>query len=309
MGVKIRILASTGAVALTFQAGPAAAQYMPHLDPNLYMLTVMQMNSGSCGPMSDDEIDEARLPAPGIMQAYFDAAQSGASISHMFKLNGKTNWTLGDHSVGEDELDMQVDPLAVAGNSLDTETLRFFRAGNHQTALGQWLVTNPADEVAGVYTGQFTRERGEWRLHKLQIFRADDPVEPIKHYCSEPGDLNEATLRVAEASVDETERQVERAVRRYERDESRAVEAEARAAEKPDSSGRARRASERRQLANERLEELEEARLRLTEAQSELEVAQAEQAEFAALTISASGAREFRLLDDDGKRIEENAGQ
>ncbi len=295
---------------------PAAAQYMPHLDPNLYILTAMMMNNGvgTCGPMSDSEIDEARLPAPLVMQAYFDAAQSGEPVSPMFRLTSKTSWTLGDLIVGEDELDSQSDPLAVTGNTLDTDTLRFFRAGTHQTAQGQWLVLTPEDDVAGVYNGLFQRERGEWKLQELEIFRADDEVAPIRHYCSEPGDLNERRVNGLETQITNLERQLERRQERLLRDEQRAVEAEERAAQKPDSSGRARRAAQRRARADERMADVQETRALLEEARADLGKARTELTEFQAQTTAARNARHFRLLDDEGRQkpykgeAEESAG-
>lgn len=308
MAVSMKVCASVGAAALAFSAVPAAAQYMPHLDPNLYMLTTMNMmGPGSCGPMVEAEIDEARLPAPGIMQAYFDARQAGNPVSSVFKLNGKTSFTHGASSFGELELDAASDPLATPGNALDTDTLRFFRAGTHQTALGQWLVTGPDGNGVGVYTGEFTRESGEWKLHKLTAYAGEEPVGPILHYCSEPGDLDERQVNASETLVAQAERQVERAQRRLERDEADAVEAEARAAEKPDSSGRARRATERRARADERAAELAEAQGKLAEAREKQAEAQAEREEFLALTGPAYLAGQFRLLDDEGKPIAEEA--
>ncbi len=301
--------------ALTLVAGAAllgvpqvaAAQYMPHLDPNLYILTTMQMNSGAggCGPMPQAEIDEARLPAPGIMQAYFAAAQAGQPVSPHFRLGSKTAWTLGDRTVGQAELDMQSDPLAVAGNSLDPETLRFFRAGTHQTAQGQWLVTAPDGTVAGVYVAQFQREDSQWKLLTLEVFRADDMVAPIMHYCSEPGDLNDRRVTGGEALVTHHERKLERAQRRHDEDLARAVEAEARAAERPDNRSRAQQATERRARANERQEQLETARTNLAEAREDLEEARADFAELQSRTTQARNARDFRLLDDDGKLLSE----
>lgn len=305
----IKIFASLSATALAIQATPAAAQYMPHLDPSLYANAVMMsMNGqGTCGPMPESEIDEAREPAPGIMQAYFDAAQAGQPVSPVFKLTKKTSWTLGEQSVGQEQLDAQRDPLAVSGNSLDPQTLRFFRAGTHRTAQGQWLVRDADGNVAGVYNAQFEREQREWKLLGIEIFRADDQVAPIKHYCSEPGDLNETKVEGAEARVKSAERAVEKARERFARDDAKATEAEAKAAEKPNSSGRARRAAERRARADARLLQVEEKEKELAEAQIKKLKADEEHAQFLALTTPARNAHTFRLLDDDGKPVEQAA--
>lgn len=294
------LAALAAAVALP---APAAAQYMPHLDPNLYMFAMMNYGTSTCGPMVDSEIDEARLPAPGIMQAYFDAAQAGEPISPSFKLNKRTRWVLGEASAGQAELDAQRDPLAAAGNRLDPETLRFFRAGIHTTAQGQWLVLAPDGGVAGVYTAQFEREEGQWKLLALEIARAGDRVSPIKHYCSEPGDLVEAQVKGREQMVAGAERAFERAQRNHAKAEQTAAASEAKAAEKPDSSSRAQRAAADRAKAEERRQRLEREAADLAEANAKLAEARAELAEFQALTTEARNARSFRELDKDGKKI------
>lgn len=310
---SLAILLGTGLLGTGLLGGaqPAAAQYMPHLDPNLYMLTVMNLNNGfgACGPMPQAEIDEARLPAPQVMQAYFAAAQARQPISPHFRLGGRTAWVLGDLAAGEAELDAQADPLAVAGNRLDPATLRFFRAGMAATAQGQWLVLAPDDSVAGVYNAQFQREDGQWKLLRLEVFRADDPVAPIMHYCTDPGDLTEARVTGAEGLVTQLERQLERARRRYDADAARAVEAEARAAAEPGSARRTAQAAERRAQADERRRQLEETQTKLAEARDRLAEARADLAELQARTTPARNAAAFRLLDDEGKvRSDEDKG-
>lgn len=309
MRKSLAILVSSG---LLGASQPATAQYMPHLDPNLYMLTVMNMNNGyvGCGPMPQAEIDEARLPAPGVMQAYFAAAQSGQPISPHFRLNSRTAWVMGGLTAGEAELNAQADPLAVAGNRLDPDTLRFFRAGTATTAQGQWLVLAADGNVAGVYNAQFQREDGQWKLLRLEVFRADDPVAPIMHYCTDPGDLTEARVTGGENFVTQLERQLERAQRRYDEDAARAVEAETRAAAEPDSARRASQAAERRAQADERRQQLEETQTKLAEARDKLADARADLAELQSRTAPARNAATFRQRGDDGKfKSVEGAGK
>jgi len=304
-------LALLAGVALLGTAQPAAAQYMMHLDPNLYILATMNMNGGvgACGPMPQAEIDEARLPAPATMQAYFAAAQGGQPISPLFRLGRQTAWTLGEVTAGQAELDAQRDPLAVPGNRLDPATLRFFRAGTAGTAQGQWLVTAPDGGVAGVYNAQFQREDGQWKLLKLAIFRADDPVAPILHYCTDPGDLNEARVTGGEGRVTYSERELERAQRRRDEDLARAVDAEAQAAQRPDSTRLRQQATERRARATEREEQLTRARQGLTDSHTALTEARADLAAFTARTTAARNAADFRLLGDDGKVKVEGEGE
>jgi len=69
----ITATASAAAAAWLAQAAPAAAQYMPHLDPNTYILATMAYGAGGDPCMAgtalpDREIAEARDPAPGVMQ-------------------------------------------------------------------------------------------------------------------------------------------------------------------------------------------------------------------------------------------------
>jgi hypothetical protein len=294
--------------ALALASTSASAQYMPHLDPQLYANVIMQMTgAGTCGPMPDKEIDEARLPAPGLMQGYFEAAQSGSPIAPHFKLNSKTRWTLGETSVGEEALNAQKDPLAVAGNRLDLDTVRFFRAGTHQTAQGQWLVLNEAGDVAGVYNGVFERQKGQWRLHKLEIFEADHKVAPIMHYCSKPGDLDERRVTGLKAQVEALEKRVVARTKRYERDVAKFEEAEARAAERPGSTNRARKLRERRTLMDGRRAKLAEAQEQLANARSNLAEAVADLEQLRSHTTEARNAHRFRELDLEGKPIEQLA--
>lgn len=172
---------------LPLSSAPAQAQYA--IINDVIAFTVANMAQGApCTFMPENELAEARGPAPGIMQRYFAAAASGGAKSALFKLNTKTRWTAGATVAGQLELDKQSDPLAVTGNSLTPEPLRFYRAGTFGTALGQWAVRNAEGGVAGVYTAQFERERGEWKLRDLAVSKADDVVEPIAAYCVKPGD-------------------------------------------------------------------------------------------------------------------------
>ena len=308
---SIKLLALAGmAPVLALTANSASAQYMPHLDPSLYAGVIAGMGGpGTCGPMPDKEIDEARLPAPGIMQGYFEAAQSGASLAPHFKLNGKTEWKLGELVAGEEALNSQKDPLAVAGNRLDPDTVRFFRAGTHQTAQGQWLVLNAAGDVAGVYNGVFERQDRQWRLHKLEIFEADHKVSPIMHYCQKPGDLDERRVDALTTQVEGLEKRVASRTRRYERDAAKYEEAEAKAAEKPNSKSRARKMRERRTLMRTRQTKLMEAQDQLAEAKTNLAEAQTELEQLRSHTTEARNAQAFRLLDLEGKPKEEAAAE
>ena len=52
--MSLKSLAASAASAALVLSAPASAQYMPHLDPNLYMLTVMNMSNGPNTCMTGD---------------------------------------------------------------------------------------------------------------------------------------------------------------------------------------------------------------------------------------------------------------
>lgn len=192
-------LCALGFVATAVPCAPAAGQYMPHLDPNLYMLVTMNSGTGASPcmtgtPMADAKIVEARASTLATMQHYFGAAQGGSGKSAAFLLDKKTAWQLGGSSVGHAAIDGQSDPLAVAGNRLKAEPLRFYRGGTGATALGQWAVFDVAGQIAGVYTGFFVRSKKEWKLRELTLSRAEDSLSPVAQYCVKPGDVLEHRL-------------------------------------------------------------------------------------------------------------------
>lgn len=181
------------------QSGPVFAQYMMHLDPNLYIMATMGFGAGAdpCmggTAMAERKVAEARMPAPGVMQAYFRAAQDGGNKSTAFHLDQTTSWHSAGKTAAGAQIDAQADPLAVPGNVLLPEPLRFYRGGTGATALGQWAVQDAQGQVAGVYTASFTRVRKEWKLHSLRLSRGEEPVEPAAQYCRKPGDVMESRL-------------------------------------------------------------------------------------------------------------------
>lgn len=200
----------TGLIVLLSTASmPVHAQYA--IINDVIAQTVMNMSSGApCINMPASELAEARDPAPGIMQGYFTAASNGGKKSASFKLNTKAKWSAGRVIAGMADIDRQTDPLAVAGNSLNPDPLRFYRAGTFGTALGQWAVRDAGGDVAGVYTAMFEREKNMWKLRELTVSKADDVVEPIAAYCQKPGDTTGQRLTSTENSVLWAEKQVEK---------------------------------------------------------------------------------------------------
>lgn len=196
-------------VLLSTASMPVHAQYA--IINDVIAQTVMNMSSGApCINMPASELAEARDPAPGIMQGYFAAAAGGGKKSASFKLNKKAKWSAGGVISAMADIDTQTDPLAVAGNSLNPDPLRFFRAGTFGTALGQWAVRDAGGGVVGVYTAMFEREKNVWKLRELTVSKADEVVEPIAAYCQKPGDTTGQRVISTETNMVWAERQVEK---------------------------------------------------------------------------------------------------
>ena len=270
---------------------PAQAQYAIINDVIAY--TVSNMTAGQqCTFMPDKELAEARDPAPGIMGRYFTAAGSGAAKSASFKPSKKTKWTAGSTVAGMLDIDKQVDPLAVAGNSLDPAPLRFYRAGTYGTALGQWAVRGAGGGVAGVYTALFERDRGAWMLRELTVSKAEDVVEPVAPYCSKPGDTTAQRVTSAENWVTYSEKQLgKRQAKSAEADlKAKAAEAKGGAA-----------AKELRDIASREAKKLVQSQEALVKAREAHAKAVADAEEIKRLTLPAREAEQFR------QKIEEKA--
>ena len=227
MRASVKAMAVAIGLAGALQAPVASAQYMMHLDPNLYILATMNYGVGvdpcmTGTAMSEAKIAEARTPAPATMQAYFDAALNGGPKSSAFHLDKNTAWRGGGVTAGSLDLDGQTDPLAVPGNVLEPEPLRFYRGGTGATALGQWAVLDAQGQVAGVYTALFARIKKVWKLRELTISQAHETVEPAAQYCRKPGDVMEHRLTSTRNWRESAQKRV---------DEARAELAEATAAE------------------------------------------------------------------------------
>jgi hypothetical protein len=284
--------------ALALSAIPVRAQYMMHLDPNLYMFVAMNMNSGPNTCMNgiappDKEIDEARLPAPGIMQAYFAAAQGGSGKAASFRNSKKASWTYGDTVASQAQIDAQTDPLAVAGNRLDTNALRFFRSGDFQTAQGQWLVNRADGEVAGLYDAVFKREKKIWKLERLTIFTAADPVVPAMQYCATPGDVAEHNMKSAANQIDYLEKEIVKAQAKLEKAKETLAADEAALAAKPSR-------AELKEMVRQSTKQLEARKKKLADLQENLVDAQKyrdnssrDKAEIAEMTLPAAQAARF----------------
>ena len=300
-GFKHSIAVLGGAITMGAST-PAAAQDYSIFIADVIGQTIANMNFSAGGPtcmtglaMSDKEVDEARLPAPRVMQQYFDAARDGGPKSAQFKLGKKTRWQAGDVVAGADTLNAQADPLAVSGNRLEQEALRFYRAGNHMTALGQWAVLAPDDTVAGVYTGLFERDGGEWRLRELDIFTADQIVEPAAQYCLEPGDVTAYKVSSAESWVKTSEDQLAKAEEKLAKQQVKQQQFEAKSAGKPDSKTLTTRAQRMREVTELRIAKVDEKKEQLAKAKEQLAKMQDGKRELDELAGEARLAQRFRI--------------
>lgn len=301
MRKAIRALAGTLSVAGMLQMAPATAQYMPHLDPNLYMLATMNMGGGadpcmSGTAMSEPKIAEARTPALTIVQAYFRAAQGGGSKSAAFHLDKNTKWQGGGAVAGSLDLDRQADALAAPGNVLEAEPLRFYRGGTGATALGQWAVLDAQGQVAGVYTAFFARTSKVWKLRELTLSQAGETVEPVAQYCRKPGDVIEYRLSSTKSWRESAQESVDEA--RSKLATARATEAQASAAAlaKPRDTRLSVAARDARSGLTRWTKQLEQREKNLTQATEKSAEAQKDADALKRLTGEARNARVFRAV-------------
>ncbi len=211
-------------------------------------------------PMPAEEVTEARDPALQTMTGYFATAKTGdADLSRHFNLDKRSRWTSGTTSVGMVGIATQVDPFATAGLTLDGTPLAFVRAGDAQSALGQWVVRDAAGAVAGTYTAGFSRRAGVWRLSTLVLTSARTYVDPVVQYCHAQGDVMPYRLANSRAVRERAEKRVAKA--KIKADQALASGATARArADKSPGSATARDAALKAEARARQLSEALEAR-------------------------------------------------
>ncbi len=317
--------ASIGIAVMSLATVPVQAQYMMHLDPNLYMLMAMQMSGGvnTCitgMALSDKKVEEARQPTLDAMKGYFAAAQSGAPKSASFRVSKKAEWTFGTTVAPLAQIDAQSDPLAAAANRLDPDPLRFFRSGDGQTTQGQWLVNGADGSVAGLYDGVFKRERGIWKLERLTLYGAADKVAPAMQYCTTPGDVTAHRVKAATDQIANLEKEIAKSEAKLELAKAQVSRAEAALAAKPGDTTQREAARTAQQDVAAREKKLADLKKNLTDAQEYRDKSNRDKEEIAALTLPAAEAARFRgfetttakedarkKAEDEAKRAEEKA--
>lgn len=298
----IKALAGALSLAWGLQAAPAAAQYMPHLDPNLYMLLAMNYGSGADPCMAgtalpEKEIAEARGPALGVMQGYFRAAQGEGAKSAAFHLDKRSKWQGGGVTAGSTDLDRQRDPLAAPGNVLEAEPLRFYRGGGGTTALGQWAVLDARGQVAGVYTALFARQSKLWKLRELTVFQAGDTIEPAAQYCRKPGDVMEHRLSSTKTWRENAQKSLDDAKAKLAAATATEASAQAALSDKPRDSNLLQRARDAQRAVTRLTRQVEQRDKDLAEATKEFDEARKDAEEIKRLTGEARNALRFRVAD------------
>lgn len=221
--------------------------------------------------MNDAEIAEASAPAPAVVRAYWEAMQAGRSPAEQFILNARTRWTGGGQTLDRNGLARIRDAFAIRGNQLAEQPLGFVRAGDGQSALGQWQVSDSADRPVGIYQILFRRQQGRWLIASMELVDARSWVDPVVQYCHQQGDVLPFRLRNAEQALAYAERRAARARQRLVDAVRRAEAAEAAATANPDSRRRAEAARTARADVAPREADLAERLLPLELARREME--------------------------------------
>ena len=217
------LLAATALVALpaTAQAQAWIGQFVGNMmaQQAAYAQEVACM-SGT--PMVDKEVAEASTPAPGVMRNYWQAASAGTAPTSVFVIDKKTRWISAGKQLDQTNLGTLADPFARSGGSLVEVPIGFVRAGDAQSALGQWVVRDTAGKQIGTYQGLMRRKGGQWLFSTLTLVGAKEWADPVVQYCHTPGDV--LPYRIAS-----TERALEYATKQEAKASVKAAEALAKA--------------------------------------------------------------------------------
>ena len=141
--------------------------------------------------MEGEKIEDARAPADAVMRAYWQSVKGGqaTTVSAHFHLDKRTRWASGDTVRDMAGTASVVDDFAAAGLTPDAAPLGFFRAGDGQSAAGQWVVRDAGGKRRGTYKAMFDRKAGVWKLQTLDLIGENIWVDPLVQYCHKPGDV------------------------------------------------------------------------------------------------------------------------
>jgi hypothetical protein len=195
-----RFWLAASASGAAFLASPAAAQ---GIIPDAIEATIAGMSgparpdpkcvSGETLP-SDEEVAEARTGAEAAMKTYIALAGAarGADASAAFVPRSRLRgWERADSK--SRMVDRVDDPLAraLAAGEARVEPLRFFRAGQGRTAIGEWLVRTSEGAPLGSYWVWFHPEDSVWKITRLDfLVEPARPTQQTSRYCLMPGDVD-----------------------------------------------------------------------------------------------------------------------
>ena len=149
-------------------------------------------------PMVEKEVAEASTPAPGLMRNYWQAVSAGTTPTSVFLIDKKMRWVSAGKELNQTNLGTLVDPFAHSGGSLVEAPIGFVRAGDAQSALGQWAVKDAAGKRVGTYQALLRRKGGQWLISTLTLVGAKEWADPVVQYCHAPGDV--LPYRIASAA-------------------------------------------------------------------------------------------------------------
>lgn len=184
------LLAATVLVALPFAA--QAQAWIGLMVGNMMSQQAAYAQEVACmtgTPMVDKEVAEASTPAPGLMRSYWQAVSSGTAPTSAFLIDKKTRWISAGKELTQANLGTLVDPFARSGASLVEAPIGFVRAGDAQSALGQWVVRDGSGKRIGTYNALLRRKTGQWLLSSLTLVGAAEWTNPVVQYCHAPGDV------------------------------------------------------------------------------------------------------------------------
>ena len=143
-------------------------------------------------PMKDVKVEDAQAPSIAMMQDYWRtvSASSTANVSTHFHPDTKrARWASGGVTKALAGLTAVSDPFPRASLVMDRAPVAFFRAGDGQTAAGQWIVRDAAGKRGGTYNAIFDRKAGVWKLQQLDLVDGKTYAPTLLQYCHKLDDV------------------------------------------------------------------------------------------------------------------------
>lgn len=201
--MRTKLIASLGFLFLLGSAVPAQAQgWAATVIPDVIGQTIGSMvaaeREAQCmrgeTPIGDETLAPIRTSAQATMQRYLALAGAAAvsdATPAFSRRRNRREWLLGEVVGDPAEVNDTIARSLIAANAAMPDPERFFRAGDGQTAAGQWLIRDAADptRMLGAYQGTFRRERRNWVLTRLEVWSGQAKLSPLSPYCHRVGDV------------------------------------------------------------------------------------------------------------------------